>query len=281
MNRINVRALLAPALGFIAALSLGAVVSQEIKLVKSKDGKSVGYTDTPKLPWTSGPFFKHDPDRPLPREVTPGTPSISDTPGTAPSDAIVLFDGKNTEKWKPNKWKLEAGVLTAAEGDIETLDSFGDCQLHLEWSAPNPPHGSQMDRGNSGVFMMSRYEIQISDSFTEKIYADGSAASVYGETPPMVNATRPPGQWQVYDIIFKAPVFKDGKLASPAKLTMFHNGLLVHLDTEIHGPVAWRTIAAYQPHPDKQPLKLQYHGNPVRFRNIWIRPLDLAAEEKR
>lgn len=281
MNRINIRALLLPALGIVAALSLGVVVSQEIKLVKSKDGKSVGYTDTPKLPWTSGPFFKHDPDRPLPPEVTPGTPSTADRPGTVPSDAIVLFDGKNTEKWKPNQWKLESGVLTAAGGDLETLDSFGDCQLHLEWSAPNPPQGSQMDRGNSGVFMMSRYEIQISDSFTEKIYADGSAASVYGETPPMVNATRPPGQWQVYDIIFKAPVFKDGKLASPARLTMFHNGLLVHLDTEIHGPVAWRTIAEYQPHPDKQPLKLQYHGNPVRFRNIWIRPLDLATEEKR
>lgn len=283
MSRSRALSVRTAALILAAAALLGASMPQNQvpPLVRSKDGRAVGYTDTPLLAWTSRPFHKHDPERPVPADVTPGMPSTQDKPGTAPSDAIVLFDGRNTDKWKPNKWILKDGVLIANEADIETVDSFGDCQLHLEWAAPNPPQGEQMNRGNSGVFLMSRYEIQIGDSYTEKIYPDGYAAAVYGETPPMVNAMRPPGQWQSYDIVFTAPVFKDGKVALPARVTMFHNGVLVQLDTEIHGPVSWRTIAQYEPHAARQPLKLQYHHNPVMFRNIWIRPLDLAAAAKR
>ena len=254
----------------VAAPPTGA---QEPKLVKAKDGSGVvGYKDTPTLPWAA--YHKHDPDRPLPEEIVPGRPSTQDKVGTAPSDAVILFDGTDVSQWEPNKWTIENGELIATEGDIDTKQSFGDCQLHLEWQAPDPPRGPQMNRGNSGVFFMSRYEIQICDSYTEKIYPDGSAAAIYGETPPLVNATLPPGKWQTYDIVFTAPVFKGEHLVRPAMVTMFHNGVLVHHNTRIHGPCAWRTIKPYTPHPPRQPLRLQAHGNPVRFRNIWIRPLD-------
>jgi hypothetical protein len=249
-------------------------VSQEV--VKGRDGKTVGYKDTPKLPWTD--YLKHDPDRPQPPKVTPGTPSRGDKVGTAPSDAIVLFDGKNLAQFEESKWRLEDGEIVVTEGDLVTKASFGDCQVHLEWQAPNPPRGEQFNRGNSGVFFMRRYEVQICDSYTEQIYPDGSAASIYGETPPLVNVTKPPGEWQTYDIIFTAPRFKDGKLVKPAYVTMFHNGVLVHLNTEIHGPVMWREIAQYEAHPAEQPLALQAHGNPVRYRNIWIRRLGDAQQ---
>ena len=257
----------------IAGALLSPAGAQQAKLVKSKDGQAVGYKDTPILPWAG--YHKHDPDRPLPKEVVPGAPSTQDKVGTAPSDAIVLFDGADTSQWEPNKWKIETGELEATEGDIDTKQSFGDCQLHVEWQAPDPPRGPQMNRGNSGVYFMSLYEVQISDSYTEKIYPDGSAAAIYGETPPLVNATLPPGKWQTFDIIFTAPVFEDDQLVKPATITMFHNGLLVHHNTEIHGPCAWRKIEPYTAHPAKQPLRLQAHGNPVRFRNIWLRPLEL------
>ncbi len=241
-------------------------------LVKSRDGKAVGYKDTPILPWTK--YHKHDPDRPLPPKVSPGKPSCPGQVGTAPSDAVVLFDGDDLSQWESSQWRIEGGDLVVTEGDLVSKASFGDCQLHLEWQAPDPPRGPQMNRGNSGVFFMQRYEVQICDSYTETIYPDGSAAAIYGETPPLVNATRPPGKWQTYDIIFTAPRFKDGKLVEPAYVTMFHNGVLVHHNTKIHGPCAWRVIKPYEPHPAKQPLMLQAHGNPVRYRNIWVRPLD-------
>ncbi len=257
----------------IAGALLSPAGAQQAKLIKAKDGSGVvGYKDTPILPWAG--YHKHDPDRPLPKEVVPGKPSAQEKVGSAPSDAIVLFDGTDTSQWQPNKWKIEDGELEATEGDIYTTQSFGDCQLHVEWQAPDPPRGPQMNRGNSGVYFMSRYEVQISDSYTEKVYPDGSAAAIYGETPPLVNATLPPGKWQTYDIIFTAPVFEDDKLVKKATVTMFHNGLLVHHNTEIHGPCAWRKIEPYTAHPARQPLRLQAHGNPVRFRNIWLRPLN-------
>lgn len=268
-SKTNVRLLAAVPLLFVLLVAVGSMPAD---LVKSKDGRAVGYKDTPILPWTK--YHKHDPDRPIPPKVTPGKPSCGDEVGTAPSDATVLFDGEDLSHWEPTDWKLEDGELVVTHGDLVSKQSFGDCQLHLEWAAPDPPRGPQMDRGNSGVFLMNRYEIQICDSYTETIYPDGSAASVYGETPPLVNAMRPPGKWQTYDILFTAPRFKDGKLVSPGRVTMLHNGVLVHLNTEIHGPCAHRVILPYEPHPDRQPLRLQAHGNPVRFRNIWIRPLD-------
>jgi hypothetical protein len=266
----------------IAAVAGTASQLQAQELIKSKDGAGVvGYKDTPILPWTEAKFHKHDPDRPQSPVVEPGRPSTQERVGTAPSDAIVLFDGTDLAQWKPNEWKLEDGTVTATKGDLETTQSFGDCQLHVEWQAPNPPQGPQMNRGNSGVFFMKRYEVQICDAYTEKIYPDGMAAAIYGETPPLVNATLPPGKWQTYDIIFTAPVFKDDKLVKRATVTMFHNGLLVHYNTEIMGPCAWREIKPYEPHAAKEPLYLQAHGNPVRFRNIWIRPLDNGQFERK
>jgi hypothetical protein len=260
----------------VSLLIVSAGSAQE--LVQSRDGVAVGYKDTPVLPWAK--YHKHDPDRPLPPEVTPGGPSTAERAGSAPSDARVLFDGTDLSQWQPSQWRIEDDELIVTEGDLVSRESFGDCQLHVEWQAPDPPRGPQMNRGNSGVFFMKRYEVQICDSYTEKIYPDGSAAAIYGETPPLVNATLPPGQWQTYDIVFTAPRFKDDKLVKPATVTMFHNGLLVHLNTEIHGPCAWRVIKPYEPHPAREPLVLQAHGNPVRFRNIWIRPLDLDQPQE-
>jgi hypothetical protein len=157
---------------------------------------------------------------------------------------------------------------------LTTKQSFGDCQLHLEWQTPDPPQGHMFDRGNNGVLLMGRFEIQIYDSYTEKLYPDGQAASIYAQTPPMVNACRKPGQWQTFDIIFFAPVFKDGKLEKEAYVTVLHNGLLVHHNQKIYGPTGHKILPSYdEPIPEKSPLVLSAHNNPVRFRNIWIRPL--------
>jgi hypothetical protein len=258
---------LGPYLVLALPLALLAATAAD-NLVTGRDGVTVGYQDTPILPWTK--YHKHDPDRPQPPKVTPGQP----TSPAAPSDAVVLFDGDDLDRWQSSQWRMEDGALVVTAGDLVTKQSFGDCQLHLEWQAPDPPRGKKFDRGNSGVFFMQRYEIQICDSYTEAVYPDGSAAAVYGETPPLVNATRPPGQWQSYDIFFTAPRFDGDRLVEPATVTMLHNNVLVHLGTVIHGPVSHRTIKPYEPHPARLPLMLQAHNNPVRFRNIWIRPLD-------
>ncbi len=244
------------------------------KLVYAKNGSGVcGYKDTPVLPWCG--FHVHDPDRPEPPRIKAGAASTQDKAGTAPSDAIVLFDGKDLSKWQPSDWKLENGEIIAVSGTFQTKESFGDCQLHLEWQAPNPPQGEMFNRANNGVFLMSRFEIQIFDSYNEKLYPDGQAASIYGQTPPMVNACRKPGQWESYDIIFYAPRFEAGKLKTPARITMFHNGVLVHHNKDVMGPTGHRIVPKYdKPLPAKAPLALAGHHNPVRFRNIWIRPLD-------
>ncbi|MGE5293188.1 MAG: DUF1080 domain-containing protein [Solirubrobacterales bacterium] len=237
------------------------------ELVKAKDGSGiVGYKDTPILPWCG--YHVHDPDRPAPAKVQPGQA------GGAPSDAVVLFDGKDLSKWEQSNWKIDNGEIVAVSGGLATKESFGDCQLHLEWQAPNPPVGEDWDHGNNGVLMMGLFEIQIFDTYTTPLYPDGQAASVYAQTPPKVNACRAPGQWQTYDIIFFAPVFKEGKLQSPARVTMLHNGVLVHHNQEIYGPTVHRILAKYdKPIEPKRPLVLSGHNNPVRFRNIWIRPL--------
>lgn len=240
------------------------------------DGR-IGYTDSPLLPWTAG-WRKHDPDRPQPPKVTPGIN------GAAPSDAVVLFDGRDTSAWASNGWTLAEGALVCGKGDLETRAAFGSCQLHLEWMTPDPPGDQPMNRGNSGVFFMGRYEFQIFDSFSQPLYADGIAASVYGETPPLAAAALPPGRWQTFDLVFLAPEFDGGRVARPARLTAFHNGVLVQYDTEIRGPCAHKSIAPYRPHEARLPLKLQSHGSPVRFRNIWIRPFDrgdLEAQDGR
>jgi hypothetical protein len=227
-------------------------------------------------------WMDHDRDRPAPPVVTPGTLSTQDKAGTAPSDAIVLFDGRDLSQWvaldgSPTKWILGDGYMECVKGSgfARTLRNFGDCQLHVEWRAPTPPHGEGQGRGNSGVFFgFDRYEIQVLDSYRSPTYADGSAAAVYGQYPPLVNASLPPGQWQTYDIVWTAPRFDAaGKLLSPARVTVFHNGVLAQNNVELTGPTSWLERAPYTAHPEKLPISLQDHGNPVRFRNIWVREL--------
>jgi hypothetical protein len=226
----------------------------------------------------------HDPDRPLPPVINPGTASTQESSGRPPSDAIVLFDGKDLSKWAHKdggaaKWKVENGYVEAVAktGYIYTRDSFGDCQLHVEFAEPVPPKGEGQGRGNSGVFLMGLYEIQVLDSYENKTYADGHAAAVYGQYPPLVNASRPPGQWQTYEIVFHGPHFdKDGKLLRPARITVFHNGVVAQDNVELSGPTAHGKRPPYEVQPEKLPLALQDHNNPIRFRNIWIRELKAA-----
>jgi hypothetical protein len=224
----------------------------------------------------------HDRNRPVPAVVTPGTASTQDAPGTPPSDAVVLFNGKDLSQWvekkdgSPAQWKVGDGYFEVAPktGDIRTKESFGDCQLHVEFREPDPPRGEDQDRGNSGVFLMGLYEIQVLDSYNSKTYADGQASAVYGQYPPLVNAARPPGQWQTYDIIWHGPRFDaSGKLTRPAHVTVLHNGVLTQDNVEPTGPTGHHVRPPYQAGPNKLPLALQDHDHPVRYRNIWIREL--------
>ncbi len=172
------------------------------------------------------------------------------------------------------KWKVQDGYMeiTAASGSVYTLDSFGSCQLHIEWAAPEEVKGDSQNRGNSGIKLMERFEVQVLDSFNNRTYADGQAGSLYGQYPPLVSAIRKPGEWQTYDIIFEAPVMEEGKLIKPAYATVIHNGVLVHHHRELAGPTGIRPLN-YQGTPPAAPLMLQDHGSPVRYRNIWIRRL--------
>jgi hypothetical protein len=192
----------------------------------------------------------------------------------------VLFDGTDLSKWKGNKgqdcpWKIEDGamVIVPKMGEISTKDEFGDCQLHIEFASPTVVKGAGQGRGNSGVFLMGRYEFQVLDCYDNPTYPDGQAASVYGNFPPLVNASLPPGHWQTYDIIFTAPRFEGENVVSPAYVTAFHNGVLVQNHTPFLGPSGHKNRPKYKAHGLTGPIKLQDHGNPVRFRNIWIRPI--------
>ena len=236
-----------------------------------------GYTDTPTIPGSK--WKVHDDARPRPAVITPGTFSTPDTPGKPPSDAVVLFDGTSlaawrTDKGEPAKWTVEKGYLQVAPraGDIYTREEFGDSQLHIEFMEP-PPQSNSQGRGNSGIFLVGNYEIQVLDCFNNVTYADGQTGSIYGQTPPLVNACRPPGEWQQYDIVYTSPRFKDGKLDVPGVVTVFHNGIVVQNHTTILGTTEHRVLPKLVVHGVKGPLKLQDHGNLVRYRNIWIRPL--------
>jgi Domain of Unknown Function (DUF1080) len=205
---------------------------------------------------------------PEPAIVTPGDNSA------APSDAIVLFDGKNFDAWKgAEKWTIDEDGGFTVKGGVETKQGFGDCQLHLEFSSPKEVKGKSQERGNNGVgFMGAKYEIQVLDSFDNPTYFEGQCASVYNQRPPMVNPSRKPGEWQTYDIAFAAPRFdNDGKILKRGYVTVFFNGVLVQNHTEIQGETFYDQPPKYTKHADKLPLVLMYHGNPVRFRNIWIR----------
>lgn len=224
---------------------------------------------------------QHDWSRPRPAIIDPGTASTPERPGRPPSDATVLFDGSSLAGWvsldgTAPKWVNKDGVLECVKGSgyIRTLQAFGDCQLHLEFAAPTPPEGNSQGRGNSGVFLMGLYEVQVLDSWENITYADGQAAAAYGQHPPLVNASRPPGQWQTYDIIFTRPRFNDrGEVQSPARFTVLHNGVLVQNNVELVGPTGWLKREPYSRHADKLPISLQDHGNPVRYRNLWVREL--------
>jgi hypothetical protein len=236
-----------------------------------------GYTDTPLVP--DSKWHVHDPNRPQPRIVTPGKMFSHAAP--APSDAVVLFEGKDFSKWQGEKgadvkWKIEDGYMeTTHTGRIRTKDEFGDFQLHLEFATPSKVEGKGQGRGNNGVNIYGRYEIQVLDSYENQTYPDGQASAIYGQTPPLVNASKPPGEWQTYDIIWEGPRWDEaGKLVKKAYVTVLHNGVVVHHRRELYGNTGHRTAPSYnRPHPPKGFLELYEHGNPVRFRNIWIRNL--------
>ncbi len=240
---------------------------------------NIGYDDTPVLPGIG--FKVHGSERPQPPVITPPTPSTQSAPGAPPSDAVVLFDGATVNGWvscrdgSPAGWKAEEGVLhvVPGTGDIRTLAEFGDCQLHIEFAAPTEVRGESQGRGNSGVFLMGLYEIQVLDCYDNPTYADGTTGAIYGQYPPLVNACRKPGEWQCYDIIWVAPKFDGDTLVSPARVTVMFNGVVLHHDTVLQGPTQHRTLAHYEPQPPVGPLTLQDHGDLVRFRNIWYRPL--------
>ena len=237
-------------------------------------GKLEGYTDTPLLP--GQPWRVHDKLRPAPPVVAPA-PYVRAEP---PSDAVVLFDGQSAAAWEGAEgWPVRDGTLIAEKGDIRTRQRFGDMQLHVEWLVPQPVAGGHVaERGNSGVFLLDQYEIQIFDNYGEDtIYADGMAGAVYGQTPPLVNASRPPEQWQTFDIVLTAPVFS-GSDRVPGRVTVLHNGVVVQNDTVLLGATQHRALPVTAPHPVPAPIRLQAHGCPVRFRNIWVRPL--GASEK-
>jgi hypothetical protein len=227
-------------------------------------------------------YPQHDTLRPQPVAVRPAVASSAERVGRAPSDAVVLYDGHDLSKWtsgdgRPALWTSRDGYMevTKGKGGIETRETFGDAQVHVEWMSPSPAEGSGQDRGNSGVFLMRTYEVQVLDSYGNRTYPDGQAASIYGQVPPLVNASLPPGQWQTYDIIFRRPRFNaDGSVQSPAIMTVFHNGVLVQDHIKLVGPTSNGERAPYVNHADRLPISLQDHGHPVRFRNIWVRDLE-------
>jgi hypothetical protein len=250
----------------------GAILFVAAASVSSQQPK-IGYDDTPMQP--NGKWHVHDGTRPQPKMIAPGT-----APGGAPADATVLLGpGADTSAWKMSAggaavtWPMQDGVLQSAKGMIETKAQFTDFQLHVEFATPKEVKGDGQGRGNSGVFLLGAFEVQVLDSYNNPTYPDGQASAMYGQYPPLVNASRPPGEWQTYDIIFTAPRFNGTALDKPAVVTVIHNGIVVHHATAYLGPTAHKVINPYVPANATGPIRLQDHGNPVRFRNIWIRPL--------
>jgi hypothetical protein len=231
----------------------------------SDDAKDSKAKDKPKekKEWKSGIVW------PEPRVVDPGSATVP------PSDAIVLFDGTDMSKWDGGDlWQVKDGYVISRRKSIRTKDSFGDCQIHVEFASPDVVRGRGQGRGNSGVYIMDRYEIQILDSYDNATYFDGQCGAVYKQMPPMVNACRKPGEWQTYDILWEAPHFKaDGSVEKPAHVTVLQNGIVIQNHTELIGTTGYYEAPKYQKHPEKAPLQLQFHGHPVRFRNIWVREM--------
>ena len=255
--------------------------AQQAPPMASRTAADDGFTDTPMLP--DLPWHVHDPARPHPPSVTPGA-----TPGAPPSDAVVLFDGRDLSQWAQHgtgadsnrlldpKWIVRDGYFEtgARTGGLYTRESFGDIQLHVEWATPSVIAGNSQGRGNSGIFMMGLYEIQVLDSYNNNTYADGQAGAIYGQWPPLANVARKSGEWQTYDIVFEAPRFENGRMVKPAFQTVFWNGVVVHNRKPVMGPTVYRNVAQYsKPHAAELPLMLQDHNNPVKYRNIWVRRL--------
>jgi hypothetical protein len=265
-----------------AAASIIAVSISALSLFSQEDPNHPGFDDTPYLP--GGKWRVHDSRRPHPPIIQPGTSSSQNEPGKPPSDAIVLFDGTDLSKWEvvkpdgsvsPAQWKVQGNYMEVAggTGSIQSKEKFGDCQIHVEWTSPTDVKGESQGRGNSGVIIMGNYEIQVLDMYDNLTYADGQASAMYGQYPPMVNPARKPGEWQSYDIIFEAPVFDGEKVMKPAYVTVLFNGVVVQNHRAFIGRMTYRQVATYAPHPPEGPLMLQDHGNPVRYRNIWVRRL--------
>lgn len=238
---------------------------------RQPENAHLGYSDTPVIP-ESG-YHVHDGERPQPPRVEPGE-------GTnPPSDAIVLFDGTSLDNWEgkegPAEWKVENGYMEVVPktGAIHTKREFGSIQLHLEFATPKQVKGDGQGRGNSGVFLMGRYEIQVLDNYENPTYADGTVGAVYGQYPPLANAVRSPGEWNSYDIVWEAPVFDGGKLLRPAYATVILNNVVLHSHVKLLGSTGHKNLSSYEAHPATGPLELQDHGDLVRFRNIWVRPL--------
>lgn len=262
--RLRVPAL---ALALLAAPGLASAA----ELVHARDGSGVyGYKDTPKLPWCE--WLVHDPDRPAPKKVDPGPAA---PPKPAPAGAIVLFDGKDTSQWTDSTWVVRDGLwISEGKTSPRTRRNFGSFKLHVEWRAPADFQGPWSNRGNNGVLLHGLYEIQIFDSYNEPIYPDGQCAAIYSQTPPLVNVCRKPGEWQSYDIELHTPKFEGGRVSELPRVTVLHNGVLVHDKAVIHGATSHRV----PPDPSRivaeGPIQFGGHGCPVAFRNIWIRPIE-------
>ena len=243
---------------------------------------SVGSLNPQLLAQLPSGWKSHDMARPRPPVVRPAELIL---PVPSPSDALVLFDGRDLSQWRspdggPAGWKVENGYMEVREGtgSIWTKEMFGDVQLHLEWSAPRSDAGGQT-AGNSGLYLMGRYEVQVLNSYQSETYADGQAGALYGQFPPLVNSSLPPGTWQAYDVVFRRPRFDhNGEVLQRARVTLFHNGVLIQDGVELVGPTDWLQPLPYTSHPDQLPLMLQDHGSPNRFRNIWVRRLREYAE---
>ena len=253
------------------ALALGAVV-----YAQERQG--------PQQPWSK--WHVHDMSRPTPPIITPPTPSTQEQPGQPPSDAIVLFDGKDLSHWQspdgsPPTFTLQDGVMLSTNlknprntKDVQSKEKWGDIQLHLEWSEPTPPKGTSQGRGNSGILFFGIYEVQVLDSYKDDTYADGQCGAIYGQYPPLVNACRPPGEFQTYDIVFHAPLFDDQKkVIRPGTFTVFQNGVLIQDHVQLTGTTAHGHEPRYDYFQPTGKLQIQDHGNKVRYRQIWIRKL--------
>ena len=274
MKTRNSCILLITAYGIWGILLLGPARSAQ----HAGGDSGMGYEDTPMLP--GGKWHVHDAKRPQPAKVTAGTYSTQEHAGLPPSDAEVLFGGKDLSKWRaekggPAQWAVRDGYMEVAPGtgDIYTREDFGDIQLHVEWRTPAPLKPGNVWQGNSGVFLYGFYELQVFESSRNLIYADGGAGAIYGQYPPLVNPARDAGQWQVYDVIFNPARFKDGEVQTPAYMTVLENGVVIQNHTAILGDTGHRILPHYTDHGPKGPVRLQDHGDTVRYRSIWVRPM--------